>query len=66
MTKKIKERIGFHCLLTGLLYFDSFGIEYIPHSILRIQSDGSIMDGFYSIAFIKFMIPGKTLLCYIN
>ena len=57
------------------VYFDSFGIEYIPlevlskiknksisHNIFRIQSDNSIMCGFYCIAFIEFMLAGNTLL----
>ena len=48
------------------VYFDSFGIEYSPQEILskikdklvtdnifRIQSDDSIMYGFYCIAFIE-------------
>ena len=55
------------------MYFDYFGIEYIPqevlskindksitHNIVRIQSDDSVKCGFYCIAFI--MIAGKTLL----
>ena len=70
MTKKVKEHIG---------YFNSFGIEYIPHEVLnkirdksitqnifRIQDNDSIMCGFYCMAFIKFMLTGKTLLHYTN
>ena len=35
MTKRVKDYIGFHCLLTEIQkYFDSFGIEYIPQDIL--------------------------------
>ena len=57
------------------VYFDSFGIEYIPnkikdksiiHNIFRIQSDNTIMCGFYYIAFIEYMIAGKGLLDYTN
>ena len=61
------------------MYFDSFGIEYIPqevlnkikdkpiiYNILRIQDDDSIMCRFYCIAFIECMIAGKTLLDNIN
>ena len=57
--------------------FDSFGIEYvsqevlskikdksITHNIFRIQSDDSVMCGFYYIAFIEYMIARKTLLDY--
>ena len=59
------------------MYFDSFGIEYIPQYILsknedksinlnifRIQDDEYIMCGFYCIAFIKGMISRKTFLDY--
>ena len=55
------------------VYFDSFRIEYIPqealskikyisiiNNIFRMQDDDSIMRGFYCIAFIKYMISGKT------
>ena len=61
------------------VYFDSFETEYIPqevlnkikdksitHYIFRIQEDDSIMCGFYCIAFIEYMLPGKTLLYYTN
>ena len=61
------------------VYFDSFGIEYIPQEVLnkirdksitdnifRIQDNESIMCGFYCIAFIKYMLAGKTLLDYTN
>ena len=54
------------------VYFDSFGIEYIPqevlneirdksitHNIFRIQDDDSISCGFYCIAFIEYMLLGK-------
>ena len=54
------------------IYFDSFGIEYIPlevlsqikdklitHNNFRIQSDVSIISGFYCIAFIEYMIAGN-------
>ena len=52
--------------------FDSFGTEYIPkevltktkdksisHIMFRTQSDKSIICGFYCIAFIEYMPPGK-------
>ena len=61
------------------IYFDFFGIEYIPQEVLnkikdksitrnifRIQDNESIMCGFYCIAFIEYMLPGKTLLDYTN
>ena len=59
------------------VYFDSFGIEYIPQEVLnkikdkcitqnifRIQDNYSIMCRFYCIAFIEHMLGGKTLLHY--
>ena len=61
------------------IYFDFFGIEYISQEVLnkikdksitrnifRIQDNESIMCGFYCIAFIEYMLPGKTLLDYTN
>ena len=61
------------------MYFDSFGIKYIPqevlskikdksfkHNTFRIQNDDSIMCEFYCIAFIEYMLEGKTLLYYTN
>ena len=61
------------------LYFDSFRIEYVPQellnkikdksitrNILRIQFQDSIMCRFYCIAFIEYMLAGKTLLDYTN
>ena len=61
------------------VYFDFFGIEYIPpevlnkirnksiiHNIFRIQDNESIMRRFYCIAFAEYMFAGKTLLDYTN
>ena len=61
------------------MYFDSVGIEYIPqevlnkikdksitHNIFRIQDNDSVIFGFYCIAFIEYMLAGKTLLDYTN
>ena len=61
------------------MYYDSFGSDYIPqemlnknkgksitHNIFRIQNDDSIWCEFYCIAFIHYMIAGKTLLDYTN
>ena len=60
------------------VYFDSFGIEYIPqevlskiknnsitHNMFRIQVVNS-MCGFYFIAFVEYMLAGKSLLDYTN
>ena len=38
----------------------------MTHNISRIQDDDSIMCGFYCIAFIEYMLAGKTLLDYTN
>ena len=61
------------------VYFDSFGVEYIPKeinkfisnkkikvSIFRIQAYDSIMCGYFCIEFINYMFKGKTLLDYTN
>ena len=61
------------------MYFDSFGIEYIPqevfnkiennsitHNISGIQDDDSIMCRFYCVAFIEYTIEEKTLVDYTN
>ena len=61
------------------MYFDSFGIEIIfqevlkkirdksiTHNIFRIQDNEPIMCGFCCIAFIEYMLEGKTLLDYSN
>ena len=63
----------------SVVYFDSFGIEYIPQQALhkikdksitrntfRIQGSDSIIYVFYCIAFIEYMLAGKTLLDYSN
>ena len=62
-----------------VVYFDSFGIEYIPkqvlnnirdksntHNILRMQYNDFIMCRFYCIAFIEYILAGKYLLDYTN
>ena len=61
------------------VYFDSFGIEYIPqealnrirdksitHNIFKTQNNEFIMRGFYCIVFIEFMLAWKTFLDYTN
>ena len=80
-----KNSKGTHWVLSFInrntaVYFDSFGIKYIPqeclnqdksitHNIFRIkdnESIESIMFGFYCIAFKEYMLAGKTLLDYTN
>ena len=62
-----------------VVYSDSFGIEYVPqevlskirdksitHNIFKIQDDEYLLCGFHCIAFIEYMLAGKTLLHYTN
>ena len=63
----------------GVIYFDSFGVEYIPKevkkfignkdiktNIFRIQACNSIMCGYFCILFVEFMFTGKTLSDFTN
>ena len=56
-----------------IVYFDSFGVDYVPEkiegfignknikaSIFRVQSNNSIMCGYFCIGFIDFMFPVQT------
>ena len=60
-----------------IVYFDSFGVEYIPNeindfirnkniktNIFQVQEDNSIMCGYFCIGFIDFMVAGKKLTDY--
>ena len=62
-----------------VIYFDSFGMEYIlkeinkfignkeiKANIFRTQAYDSIMCGYFCIEFINYMLKGKTLLDYTN
>ena len=72
MTNEMKEHISLFIDRNTAVCSDYFGIKYIPqevlskikdksiaHNIVRIQSDDSVMYGFYCIAFIEYMIAGK-------
>ena len=63
----------------NIIYFDSFGCEYIPKeikkftgnenvitNIYRIQACNWIMGGYFCNWFINFMLKGKSLLDYTN
>ena len=64
----------------NVIYYNSFGVEHIPkeirafigHSlsvttnIFRVQVYDSIMCGYFCIAFIDFMLAGKTLTEFTN
>ena len=74
--KKSKEKhwVSLFIDTNTAVYLDSFGIEVlnkirdksITHNIFKIQDNNSIMCGFYCIAFIEYMLSGKTLLDYTN
>ena len=77
--RKVTHWVSLFIDLNLAVYFDSFGIAYIPlkvlnkikeksvtHNIFRIQDNESIMSEFYCISFIEYMLTGKTLLDYTN
>ena len=58
-----------------VIYFDSFEVEHVPEelekfirhknikiNIFRVQSNNSIMCGYFCIGFIDFMLAGKALI----
>ena len=62
-----------------MIYFDSFGVEYLPLEILnfvgnkniktnlfRIQHYNSVMCSYFCILFIEFTLEGKTLTDFTN
>ena len=65
--------------INSVTYFDSFGVEHIPKeiktfiknknvktNIFRIQAYHSVMCGYFCIAFIDFILKGKSLTEYTN
>ena len=64
----------------SVTYFNSFGVEHIPKeiktfigrslsiatNIFRVQAYDSIMWGYFCIAFIDFMLAGKTITEFTN
>ena len=61
--------IALFCKKNEIVYFDSFGVEYIPEEIkdfIRVQEDNSIMCGYFCIGFIDFMLAGKKLTDFTN
>ena len=68
-----------YVLNDDVIYFDSFGIEYIPKevkafignkniktNIFKMQAYDSVMCGYFCIGFINFMLEGKTLTDFSN
>ena len=58
-----------------IVYFDSFGAEHVPEenkenignqniivNIFWVQANNSVMDGYFGIGFIDFMLAGKKLI----
>ena len=71
--------ITLFCIKNKIVYFNSFGVEHIPEeikefignknikaNIYRVQSNNSIMCGYFCIGFIDFMLAEKTLTDYTN
>ena len=69
--------IALYCRYIEIIYFDSFGLDHFPKEIekfighkniktyiFRIQSNNSIMCGYFCIRFIDFMFAGKTLIYF--
>ena len=69
--------IVLYCRYIEIIYFDSFGLDHFPKEIekfighkniktyiFRIQSNNSIMCGYFCIRFIDFMFAGKTLIYF--
>ena len=62
-----------------IVYFDSFGVEHFPEEIKEfignrkikaniycVQTNNSVMCGYFCIGFIDFMLAGKKLTDYTN
>ena len=71
--------IALFCNRNEIVYFDSFGVEHIPKeikklinnkniiaNIFRVQTNDSVMCGYFCIGFIDCMLAGKNLTNYTN
>ena len=67
--------IALFCNRNKIVYFDSFGVEHVPEeikefignknikaNIFRVQSNDSMICGYFCIGFIYFMLAGKRLI----
>ena len=67
--------IALFCNRSEVVYFNSFGVEYVPAEIkeftrnknikakvFRVQANNSVMCGYFFIGFIDFMLTGKNRL----
>ena len=65
------------CNRNEIVYFDSFGVEYVPEeikefagnkhikaNIFRVEANDSVMCGYFCIGFINFMSAGRKLTDY--
>ena len=68
------HQIALFCIKTEIVYFDSFDVEHVPEeikefiryknikaNIFKIQSNNSIICGYFCIGVIDFMFAGKKL-----
>ena len=66
--------IALFCNRSGIFYFDSFGVQYVPEetnesvrnknikaNIFGAQANNSVMCWYFCIGFIDFMLAGKKL-----
>ena len=66
--------IALFCKESKIVYLNSFGVELIPEeikefignknkkaNIFRVQTNNSVMCGYFCIGFIDFMLAGKKL-----
>ena len=75
---QMQARIGLLYFVTSeIVYVDNFGVEHVPEeikefvgnkniiaNIFRVQTNNSIMCGYFCIGFIDFMLAGKKLTDY--
>ena len=73
------HRIALFCNRSGIVYFDSFGVEHVSEkikefignkiiiaNIFRVQANNSVMCGYFCIGFIDFTFAGKKLTNFTN
>ena len=71
--------IALFCKKNEIIYFNSFGVEYVPDvnkefigniniiaNIFGVQANNSVMCGYLCIGVINFMLAGKKLTSFTN
>ena len=61
--------IALLCNRSEIVYFDSFGVEYVPEEIKKFIGNKNIkanIFGYFCIGFIDFMLEGKKLTDFIS